>query len=145
MLKGAYRRVVSYKFGELNMLVRFEVDCVEKTTKTTWNTESLKGATSSLDDMMSHMMSHLNLWGVKKFEDSSSPSSSLHYIEYGKFNPNERLVELTTKGRRIFPDNKWNQLFFSQTDLLVIGWHTRGKLEEIEKLSFSDVRMSNFN
>lgn len=27
---GSHRRIVSYKFGDFNMLVRFEVDCVIK-------------------------------------------------------------------------------------------------------------------
>lgn len=129
------------------MLVRFEVDCVEKTnmpkqTSSTKITTSTRTASNKLDDLVNQMSTvSIDLGSVKKFDNDSS--SSLHYIEHGKFDENEKLVELTTKsvykGTFTFPEHKWNQLFFSQTDALVIGWHSRGNLQRIEKLTFNEV------
>ena len=71
---------------------------------------------------------------VNKFVDEES---SLHYINHGEFDKTERLVELTTRDKKKrVPDKKWDQLFFSGTDALIIGWHSEGQLEKIEKLSF---------
>lgn len=128
---------MSYKFGNLNFLVRFEVDCIEKTGRESSASASVDA--SSLTNAFSRMS--INLGPAKRFEDAST---SLHYIDFGVFDPNERLVELTTKGGRDFPNHKWNQLFFSQTNTLVIGWHTRGNLDEIEKISFDEVRPNFF-
>jgi len=50
---------------------------------------------------------------------------------------------LTTKavyqGNYEFPRYKWSQLFFSNTDYLLVGWHQRGMLQKVEKLSFDQV------
>lgn len=121
--EGSHRRIVTYKFGEHNMLVRFEVDCVEQ----------------SNDDEISLV----SAMGGLKIKDTPKcfDSSSLSYVKDGDFK-NENLMELTTKSATrgfTFPEHKWNQLFFSKTDFLVIGWHERGNLKKIEKLTFNQV------
>lgn len=126
------------------MLVRFEVDCVVKEQQ-----PAISSAASSSDNPVDGIISGMNrglkvsLGKVNKFEPDQ-PDSSLHYIHHGEFDQTERLVELTTKSApkhvaMQFPENKWNQLFFSRTDTLVIGWHARGQLHTIEKLSFDQV------
>ena len=125
--EGAYRRVVSYTFGELKLVVRFEVDCIESRTNT-------------VDDLVTSV-TNMNLKAnsqKERFEDSS-----LSFIERGVFDPTEIMIELATKSSGYdeyqFPESKWNQLFFSQTDNLIIGWHLKGKLQRIDRLSFQQV------
>ena len=126
------------------MLVRFEVDCVIKEQQPV-NSSAASSSDDPVDGIISGMNRGLNvsLGRVNKFE-SDQPDLSLHYIQHGEFDETERLVELTTKSApkhvgMQFPENKWNQLFFSRTDTLVIGWHVRGQLQKIEKLSFDQV------
>lgn len=123
-----YRRVVSYKLGDFRFLTRFEVDCVEK--------ESQNDQIESLNKSLVGMSLNLS----SKF---SFNSSNLSFIKYGDFKQDDKLVELTTKscfnGKNKFPKIKWNQLFFSQTECLIIGWHSMGSIKKIEKLNFQEV------
>ena len=43
------------------------------------------------------------------------------------------------QNRKEYPKHKWNQLYFSQTHSLVIGWHNRGQLSSIEELDLSEL------
>ena len=126
--KGSHRKIVSYEFGGLKLLVRFEVDCVVESEQ--------ENAMNSLLSSMAGV--NLNATMARKFEHST-----LSVIKYGEFQPNEKSVELTTKSTfrntREFPESKWNQLFFSNTDYLLIGWHSRGMLVDIENLTFPQV------
>lgn len=117
------------------MLVRFEVDCIE----------------ANQDDLCARMEKSTRLGSgggglgpAKKFDDAES-STSLHYIEHGRFDKDQTLVELTSKstGSR-FPRKKWDQLFFSRTDTLILGWHNQGLLQRIEKLTLDQVENSVF-
>jgi hypothetical protein len=123
LVQGSHRRVVKYNFGSLKMLVRFEVDCVEK------------NVTTARNDLCS-AISKINLNSALKF-----PDSQLLYKKLGEFKNNEILMELTTKSNfnNEFPKHKWNQLFFSRTNFLVIGWHQRGFLRNINKYNFNEV------
>ncbi len=111
-------------------MLRFEVDCVESEEDNTVDNllESMAGVSFRQKDVEN----------ATKFNNSN-----LSFIGSGKFQPNEKIIELTTKsaykGAFDFPESKWNQLFFSQTDCLVIGWHSRGMLKKIEKLTFPQV------
>lgn len=147
--KGAYRRIVSYKFGQFNVLVRFEVDCIEKQTEneassacaSSSQTSSNEDATvDALLDKMLRM--NLNLGEAKKFDNDSDSSSLLRFIEYGQFDANEHHIELATRSTRSInlDEKKWSQLFFAQIETLIVGWHTRGNLDKIEKISFEEVR-----
>lgn len=128
---GAYRQIVTYKLGDFQIVTRFEVDCIEET--------------SQLDDkdelVASKVAVNLDLEKPKQFEKSSK----LHYIENSslKGDCRPKLIEMTTKsanrGNYEFPTSKWNQMFFSNTDYLLIGWHTRGMLEKVEKLNLDQV------
>ncbi len=121
---------MSYEFGSFKFLLRFEVDCVESEEDNTVDNllESMAGVSFRQKDVEN----------ATKFKNSN-----LSFIDSGKFQPNEKIIELTTKSKYKgvfeFPKFKWNQLFFSQTDYLVIGWHTCGQLKKIEKLKFSEV------
>ncbi|CAF1123220.1 unnamed protein product [Brachionus calyciflorus] len=109
-----HRRIVTYSFGDLNFVTRFEVDCVED--------DDLE---FKEDDYFRNKL---------KFSDKSK----LSYIIDGKFRPRV-LVELTSRSKTDFPVKKWAQMFFSKTDYLVIGRHRDGILNRIQKLSFEQV------
>ena len=134
--QGAYRRVVAYKFGDVRIVTRFEVDCVEQRGR------PVVATAIDLDSLVKSM-ARVNL--EMKSECVKFKDSGLSLIKMGKFDPHEMvsLVELTTKstfrGQFDFPESKWNQLFFSQTDTLLIGWHQRGSIQKLEKLAFKDV------
>ena len=116
--QGSYSRVATYKFGSHNVLVRFEVDCCLPKS-------NVAAAKRTLDYSASTKFAGM---------------SRLGYVPYGELDE-EKLVELTTKStfNSQFPMGKWNQLFFSNTDLLVLGWHNRGRLQRIEKLALKQV------
>ncbi len=127
---GSHRRIVNYKFGDHSMIVRFEVDCIG----------SKSAPNDNLVDDLASAISSISIQSRteegKKFNDLD-----LSYTEYGQFQT-EDLVELTTKSSFEgfkFPNNKWNQMFFSNTSHLVVGWHKRGQLQALRKFDFDQV------
>jgi hypothetical protein len=128
---GGYRRVVTYKLGDFRFLTRFEVDCCDESEKNL--------PENSIDSLTASM----NRVDIKSEPKKLVEKSQLRFLKQGTFRKEEKMVELTTKstfnGVYDFPVNKWNQLFFSNTDLLVIGWHSRGQVKKIEKLNFQEV------
>ena len=123
---------MSYKFGSFKLLIRFELDCIESEED------------SSVDNLLESMASvSINQKDIIIKSSTKFNDSNLAFINSSKFRPNEKNVELTTKSTYKdtydFPKSKWNQLFFSQTDRLLIGWHQRGMLKKIEKLTFNQV------
>ena len=139
--QGGYRRIVTYKFGSLRVVARFEVDCcAERGRKSAArNKEDVECSVDSLASSLAGVNIGLNPRDVKRFDETS-----LAYVRAGgEFVADEKLVELTTKstfyGKYEFPTSKWNQLFFSNTDMLVIGWHSRGRIEKLEQLTLAQV------
>ena len=123
--ESSYRKVVSYKFGNLNLLIHFEVDCVDI------DEESLLFENQNVDEI------NINLNPVK-FTDSK-----LSFINKGIFKSNEKLLQITTQADHrpsdLYLKTKWVQGFFSQIDYLFIGIHSYGKIQKIDKLSFKEV------
>ena len=123
---GAYRQITTYKIGDIRVLCRFEVDCIDKAD----------GSLASPIEQMS-----LPLETTLKFDQTAN----LRLIKSGNLidEQSEKLVEMTTKaifrGNYEFPKYKWAQLLFSNTDIMLIGWHKSGMLKKVEKLSFDKV------
>lgn len=125
--QGEFKKIVSYELGPLKILQRFEADYVESNQDT------------ELDDLISPMLKvdiNNNPISAKKY-----PDSNLSFIEDGQFDQLNNTVEFATRCsvKNRFPEKKWNMLFFTLSDSLVLGWHNRGMLEKIEKLSFTEV------
>lgn len=110
--------------------MRFELDCIESKEDNT------------VDELLTSM-ARVSINQKVNETSTKFDNSNLAFINHGNFRTDEKNVELTTKstyrGTYDFPESKWNQLFFSQTDHLVIGWHQRGMLKVIEKLTFDQV------
>ena len=128
--KGSHRRIITYNFADFKMVVRFEVDCIEPELSTAMSKMRI-AAKDKTDDSATNYS--------KKFDNSE-----LSYQVIGDEVLNQdTLMELTTKsiykGNRDFPRHKWDQLFFSQTHCLVIGWHKFGTLQQVQKYTFKDV------
>jgi hypothetical protein len=132
--QGSHRRIVKGKLGDLTLLTRFEVDCVEDNADADETVDDIDQLVSSMNRVA------IDLKKADKFDEASS---KLAYVKLGQFLNQPELVELTTKssyrGERKFPTSKWNQMLLSDTRYLVIGWHSRGSLLDVEKLSFKDV------
>jgi len=66
-------------------------------------------------------------------------NSKLSFKKNGNFHQMQETVELATNStKHNFPILKWNMLFFTKGNRLVIGWHDKGVLEKIENLNYSD-------
>jgi hypothetical protein len=132
---GAYRQIVTYKLGDFQILLRFKLECIEEQSQLDENNNEVG------NELAASMASFdLNLEKPNQFENTK-----LHFIKWGDFKRNCKAnsIELTTKavyqGNYEFPRYKWSQLFFSNTDYLLVGWHKRGMLQKVEKLSFDQV------
>ena len=132
---GAYRQIVTYKLGDFRILLRYKLECIEEKPQVDVNNNE------DVEELAASMASSDLNAKPKQFDNNSK----LHFIKWGDFKRNCKAnsIEMTTKGvyqeKYEFPKHKWSQLFFSNTDFLLIGWHTRGMLQKVEKLSFDQV------
>nr|XP_047146807.1 uncharacterized protein LOC105845088 [Hydra vulgaris] len=119
---GSYWKVVTYMLGNIRVMCQAQVDCVEKSSSV-----------------------HAETLPKKNEPIAFNKNSSLMLIESGDFNGQkyEKYVELTTKsiykGSYEFPQYKWSHLLFFNIKNMVFGWHERGVLKKIEKISFEEV------
>ncbi|VDP37012.1 unnamed protein product [Soboliphyme baturini] len=98
ILDGPHYQIVSYKFGDINMLVRFETDCA-----------NYGDQRPVIDDS-------------KRPEVNTFSYGSLAYMKMGQ-PTSAPLISLTTfPQRRGFPSFAWPLLFFSGMQNMVVGW-----------------------
>ncbi|XP_047146382.1 uncharacterized protein LOC100202260 isoform X1 [Hydra vulgaris] len=120
---GSYWNIVTYMLGSIRVMCQAQVDCVEKNS----------------------CLGQAELLPKKTEPIAFDESSKLMLIEGGDFDNQkyEKFIELTTKGiydnNFEFPTNKWSHLLFFNINLMVFGWHERGVLKKIEKISFEEV------
>lgn len=110
---NGHRIISSYGLGNHRFLVRFEVDCID----------------DKIDENSNEVFAE---------SDEVKNISKLVCIKDDIFKQ-KTLIELTVKGKPGLPKKKWAQMFFSQTNYLVIGFHTDGILKRIEKLNFEEI------
>jgi len=105
------------------MLVRFEADYSDNE--------------SSEKNDLSALLSGIDL----KTSDSSVKieNSKLSYDSRGITQASQKSIFLTTFGTNKFPSHKWQLLFFTQSDYMLVGWHRQGMLHKVEKLSYDEV------
>ncbi len=128
-----FTSVDSFKLGTLNILQHYQVDCAEDAAD---KDDDLDKAISSL---MSKVDINNNPPAMKKFV-----GSHLTVGRSGKGLELKKSVVLSTKSAgarngRKFPTKKWAMMFFTQCDQLVIGWHQKSEMIEIERLGFDEV------
>ncbi len=120
---------MSYQIGSLKILQRFEANFFE--------IDNVEVSDELTDKLVS---------SFRNVDINNNPSlqvfqnSKLSFIKDGHFHQMQTPVELATKSTRSnFPDLKWNMLFFTNGNRLVIGWHHKGVLEKIENLNYSEL------
>ena len=109
--------------GDLKLLVRFEANYADVNPE------------SSVDNLVASINQvDLN----NNVEEKSFENSKLSFIKCGVFRPEQKSVEMATKSisRNQFPESKWDLLYFARGDRLLIGWHNKGMLQKIERLTF---------
>ena len=118
----SYWKIVTHMIGDIRVMSQFEVDCVET-------------------------VSYPSAAELKPTETEPikfNQNSKLSYIAGNSIDlQNEKLVEMSTKSiwkeEYTFPNQKWSQLVFSNIHVLLLGWHKKGNLQKIERLSFDEV------
>jgi hypothetical protein len=114
-----HHRIIQYKLGSINMLLRFKIDAYQKTARPSNSTST------SIDDLTAKM-------GATKLGTetrTSTFSTGLTVINDGFNVSQESLIKLKTRAahRQLKVDDVIYQLWFSQVQLLKVGYHVRGK------------------
>ncbi|KAI5121357.1 hypothetical protein M0805_000665 [Coniferiporia weirii] len=122
-------RVITYKYGGLKLLIRFELDACLDFEPT------MQGGTSApRSDFLDPSKSTIET------EDN------INIIPAGVLAPQSKLIEMTTRSVRSIEGFDWQdyfpQLFLSQTPHSFIGIHERGQFQRIEAGTLGDVFFS---
>ncbi|KAF2971581.1 hypothetical protein GQX73_g2027 [Xylaria multiplex] len=124
-----YHQIISYRFGGLSFIVRYEVDgYVSEPTATTSNTveaDGLAGLLESLSVTTTHNTS-------QKIHTFTPPGSKMVIREEGKVVPLDSTLEIKTRvsHKRLNIYEIAPQLWASQTSKLVRAYHNRGLFQE---------------
>jgi len=131
-----HNRIITYKFGSLNILVGFTADaCIEPKND---------------DDDFLASFSSLSLGGkTKKTTKPDEPTSGsptgldVKHTASRPLVPQSDLIEVKTRSTYREPNWKeiYPQLFLSQTAWLYMAKHTRGAFEPVEKISLTGDEM----
>lgn len=128
---AGHHRIVAYDFGELRLLVRFEVDACLPTE-----------VAPTLDDLISQTAS-LAISSSRPPEKSQPDTvNGLKILRSGdSLVPQNNIIELTSRVScgSIDWDNIFPQLYLSGTPRLIIGYHDAGNFHQIEHFNTEDV------
>lgn len=124
---ASYQRIISYSFGGLNYLVRYESDGYVNTTLP-------EASIKPESDCLSNMMGTLSQSSKNKSPHIPSPGSELTIQEVGHVVSPESLIEIRTDAcyTSLNLDRLAPQLWMSQTYKLVRGFHHNGMFEAPE-------------
>ncbi len=122
-----HKKIASYELGNLKLLVRFDACYGLKKINKDLSTVDLN-----------------NNEALVKIENSK-----LAYVKKGILQDIHKTVEIATKPTFYsershqnvfeFPRSKWEALFFTNIEYLMIGWHNRGFVKRIERISYDEV------
>ncbi|THH16178.1 hypothetical protein EW146_g4426 [Bondarzewia mesenterica] len=157
-----HHRIIKYasifEFFGLKMVVRFEVDaCLPLAPKKkrpsqaspSLNPDDLADALSSLNIASSKPAraaeTTLPTSGSSKSSDTPS-SSSLRILRGGSEQPQDRIIELTTRSENYIHKLDWAeilpQLYLSQTPHYYTGVHSRGSFFEVRKQALDGLELA---
>lgn len=129
--EGTHHRISSYELGGLNIIMRYEVDAWDSQhgNATSYHTHATDGVVSNTSTI--HPRGH---------SSPLIPWSQPRIIPHGALVPQETLIELKTRmaarGMK-FSDNM-AQLWFSQTDHIILGRHEDGVFGRLEEQHVDD-------
>ena len=132
-VKGStsHHRIVSYSFGGLNIVVRFEADgALPPAMDPTRSSEQILLDLSSL-----RMEDGLPPTTLAPSDQGPTSASRLAVMKAGEPVPQDRILEIKTRAehRAIGIPECMSQLWFSDTRNLFIGLHNRGTFRTINK------------
>ena len=130
-----HKKIASYELGNLKLLVRFDADYgyVKNVKK--------------INKDLSALFSAVDLNNNEALVEIEN--SKLAYVKKGILQDSHKTVEFATKPTFYserscenlfeFPRSKWEALFFTNIEYLMIGWHNRGFVKKIERISYDEV------
>ncbi|KAL1893011.1 hypothetical protein Sste5346_006691 [Sporothrix stenoceras] len=125
-----HHRIITYKFGGLNFIVRYETDAYVADTAASTTAHTGKTTTTDSDDL-SGLLSSLSLkqHSTPPAKDATTiPGSKLRVTKQGEPVTQESTLEIKTRvaHRRLDFNGVAPQLWFSQTPKLVRAYHKGG-------------------
>ncbi|KAF8417924.1 geranylgeranyl pyrophosphate synthetase [Tirmania nivea] len=135
-----HHRIVSYSFGGLNMVVRFEADGALPPARNPVGIT--KGTPARSSGLILPDLSSLSLEGrpprttpASSGHGTPASTSRLAVMKAGELVPQDRILEIKTRAehRAIGIPECMPQLWFSDTRNLFIGLHNRGTFRTINK------------
>ncbi|KAG8670772.1 hypothetical protein FPOAC2_04073 [Fusarium poae] len=123
---AGHHRIIGYRFGGLNFIVRYEADGYVGDAKT----DSLQIETSQDDPLVTNMRV-LSLSPATAISTTTPALSKLVITEEGRAVPQQSILEIKTRAirRPLSVPDVATQLWVSQTSKLVRAYHQHGKFE----------------
>ncbi|KAI8710964.1 hypothetical protein NCS52_01509800 [Fusarium sp. LHS14.1] len=141
---AGHHRIIAYRFGGLNFVVRYEADGYVATDLT----DSTFG-TKNPHDHLSDIMGTLSLSPTRNAPKTTPTVSRLAITEEGRMVPPESILEIKTRAssRRLQVQEVAAQLWVSQTPKLVRAYHDRGKFQvpQVENVAAQVKRWEELN
>ncbi|KAL1980065.1 hypothetical protein VTN96DRAFT_4684 [Rasamsonia emersonii] len=121
----SHHRVIQYKMGDSNCVVRFEVDASYQEVETERNTSEDHDLTSSFG--------RLNIDGNQS-EMSHDQKHTTSVVQRGRLVPYSTTAKITTRSGGAKLTSSLPQLWFGWTPSLVRGYHKDGNFTKIETI-----------
>ncbi|KAJ3573986.1 hypothetical protein NP233_g2065 [Leucocoprinus birnbaumii] len=147
---GHHHRIVTYKFGRFRIVVQFEVDaCLSREQASTSNSEEDElinaMAGMGLQSQAQGMTSGATASASTRSGADSRPKSNLFgmtiYHRGHADIPHSSIVEMASTSSTIKWDDRFPQLYFSQTGNHHLGHHQGGVFDRIDKLTLSSPKL----
>ncbi|ERF75695.1 hypothetical protein EPUS_01525 [Endocarpon pusillum Z07020] len=135
---ASHHRVIRYALGDLNCVVRFEVDaCCPKVEGQGSECEILLPPPASSDDMP-RSLEHMSLQENKNTSAAGkSKSDPTHVVHRGRLVPSSTVAEIKARSKGSQVQKALPQLWFGRTPHLICGFHKNGTFDKIETIDVS--------
>jgi hypothetical protein len=121
---AAHHRIVQYNLGGMNCLVRFKADAYIDDHSSSDNLEL-----TGIDNGICTTLQSLSLEEQGK-DAKSAPQSEVRSIQSGRLVPPASVIEIKSRNQKFKMEHVIPQLWFSQTEHLLVGYHRQGLIEE---------------
>lgn len=135
---ASHHRVIRYALGDLNCVVRFEVDaCCPMREGQDSECEIVLPPPASENDMPKSL-EQLSLHEDKKTPAAGkSKSNSTHVVHRGRLVPSSTVAEIKARSNGSQVQKALPQLWFGRTPHLICGFHKNGTFDKIETIDVS--------
>ncbi|KAI9760197.1 MAG: hypothetical protein M4579_001812 [Chaenotheca gracillima] len=136
----SHQRIISYSFGSLNCLVRFESDGYIKDKLTLKEREDLdqRPDPAGKEDEEAIIVSATQSISVS--EQLPTETGNLQITRKGSLIPQKAVFDIKTRSRRSFinMDEIRRRMWVNQTPNFILGYYTHGVFDEIEIMDIKD-------